>query len=216
VKEDVNSAIIFDFDGTIADSFLIALSITYELVHREPLPDEDISRLRSMSLIQVLRELRIPPWRVPFLLRRIRRRMSGRMDEIMIIPGIGEIIKALSEEHKLFILSSNSAANVRVFLQRFGIEGCFSGIYGNVSPLRKASKLLKLVRENSLSIRDAWYVGDEARDIKAAHLACLKSAAVTWGYSNIHALKSHQPDKLVFSPDELMRCFVNNELPKNA
>lgn len=205
-----SGAIIFDFDGTIADSFLIMLDVVYELVHHEPLPQEDVSRLRGMTAFGLLRELRVPLWRIPFLVGRVRRHMKVRMDEVGIIPGLAEALKVLQKKYTLFVLSANSASNVRIFLRRFGIEGCFSDVYGGVGPFRKASALGRLTHQKGLHAVDTWYVGDEAWDVRAARRVGMKSVAVTWGYNNIRQLNLSHPDALVFDVDELVRCFENN------
>ena len=206
-KDNTGEAIIFDFDGTIADSFLTTLQVIYKATHHEALPDEDISRLRSMNLYQLSRALRIPWWRLVFLTRRVRRLMQSEMKGIILIPGMDVAIKTLSKQYKLFILSSNSTTNVKAFLHSNEIDNYFDGIFGDANPLSKRRKLSELIERNGLSKQHSWYVGDEARDIKAAKLVGIKSIAVTWGYSNIHVLKGQQPDELIFSPDELSPLF---------
>lgn len=203
-------AVVFDFDGTIADSFLTAITIAYDQVHHAPLPDEDISRLRSMSLLQATRALSIPLWHLPFLFQQVRHLLRSHITDIKPVPGIDESIQSLHEGYKLFVLSANSTTNLHVFLYAYGIEHYFSKIYGDAGALRKERQLAKLLHENTIIASDAWYVSDEARDIKAAHRVGMKAAAVTWGYSNIHVLKKAEPDCLAFTPDELVRCIANN------
>jgi len=207
----MSKTIIFDFDGTIADSFLIALDVLYGLTHRDrPLPEEDISRLRGMSNREVLQELHIPLWRVPLLLIGARRRLHTRLGEIGLIPGIDDSLRNLHQRYKLFVLSSNSFDNIESFLIRFGIRNYFVGIYSSAHPLWKERKLKKLLQDQCLVPHDVWYVGDEAQDIVAAHKVGLNSVAVAWGYNNVHALESQHPEALVFNPDELTRCFYDN------
>lgn len=207
VKQEV---VIFDFDGTVADSLMASLAVLYEVTHGAPLPKEDISRLRGMTIIRVLHELKVPLWRAVFLLRRARARFLYHMDQVALVPGMDNIVRSLAEQHKLFILSSNNEANVRLFLKRVGLETCFAQIYGNAKPWQKKRALRKLLRVEHLIPRDAWYVGDQIWDIRAAHAVSMRAVAVTWGFSNLRVLKSSRPDALVFTPDELLRCFTNN------
>ena len=202
------SAIVFDFDGTIADSFMVAVETLFELTHREPLPDEDITRLRAMSTRELLRALHVPLWQVPFLAWRARRKLRGRLASIDLIPGIDDAIRRLSRDHQLFVLSSNSAENVHIFLARFGIAACFADIIGNASPLYKQGPLRRLLRRNRLAAGKVWYVGDETRDVDAARRAGVQVVAVSWGYNDIGALERHHPDALVFTPEELVAQFV--------
>lgn len=201
------AAIVFDFDGTIADSFPVALHIAHELFGWR-FSKDDISRLRGMKTRQILHELRVPLWRAPFLAARIRRRMVARMDQIPIIPGLDESIRRLAGRYKLFVLSSNSAANVRTFLRRYDIDAPFAAVYGSMLPWHKARVLRRLMRRHGLVKADVRYVGDTDMDIAAAHHAGTAAVAVAWGYSNIHVLQRHHPEALVFTPDELEEYFM--------
>ncbi len=204
-------SIIFDFDGTLADSLYATLRVLYELIHREPLPPEDVSRLRGMTLVQVLRQLKIAPWRALFMKEKVHNAMRDRMDDVALIPGVDEMIKALSADYQLFIASSNDAANVQIFLQRFELKRYFTGVYGDANPLRKARLLRKVIAENSLDSKRTWYVGDQPWDMRAAHRAHVHAAAVAWGFSNLHVLKATRPEVLAFSPGELVEYVHAHE-----
>jgi phosphoglycolate phosphatase-like HAD superfamily hydrolase len=205
----VTKAIIFDFDGTLADSFSVMLQILHTLIRRK-LVKEDISRLRGMRSRDVLRELHISPWRALFLSAKVRHLMSDRMNEIPLIPGIDQALRVLAHSYPLYILSANSVANAREFLTRNHIADVFSGVYGGVQPWMKRGALKKILKERKLNVGDVWYVGDGYLDVKAAHRAGMKAVAVAWGYSNIHVLESCHPEALVFSSEELVEHFVRN------
>ena len=208
LETDTRPAIIFDFDGTLVDSLYTTLTVLYELIHRQALPMEDISRLRGMSMTQVLRQLKVPLWRALFLRDKVHAAMRDRMDGIALIPGMDELVHELAGTHRLFVASSNDAANVQIFLQRFNLKATFEGVYGGANPLLKARLLRRIIRDNKLDARSAWYIGDQSWDITAAHRAGMRAAAVAWGFSNLHVLKARKPDTLAFSPDELARALT--------
>lgn len=201
--------IVFDFDGTLADTFVLALTIFCELTHRKSMPDEDVSRLRDMSPRALMAELKIHLWQIPLLGWRTRRMLAKRLHTIKLVPDISEAIRQLSRNYHLFILTTNSASNVRSVLARLNIADQFVGIYGNAGILHKEHSLRRLLRQNQLSAKDVWYIGDEVRDIEAAHHVGMPVMAVSWGFNNIASLERHHPDKLVFSPDELVSHFEN-------
>jgi phosphoglycolate phosphatase len=211
MTETKQGVIVFDFDGTLVDSFPVALDIFYEITHTQALEQTDMMRLRSMTMLQVAKDLRIPIYAIPFLLVRGRRIMRRRMHDVHLIAGMESAISELYKTHKLFILSSNSAHNITLILKRYKLTGYFSGVYGSVPLLGKARALRRLLRQNSLDSAQTWYVGDEARDIEAARKNNLSSIAVSWGYNNIHVLQQHQPTVLVFTTEELMSSFKNNK-----
>lgn len=200
------SAIILDFDGTIADSFLAVVQVAHDISHRR-LSDDDISYLRRLSGKDMLRALHIPLWRAFFIVAKIRRRLSKHIDTIEIIDGMDQTIRVLAKHHDLYVLSSNSLGNLSSFLRRYKIDSCFASVSGSVTPWRKARVLKKLARTNHLVPHDTWYVGDTDLDIRAAHRAGMRSAAVTWGFNNVHALEAQKPDVLIFRPDELVTHF---------
>ena len=97
-KEKSKAAIIFDFDGTIADSFLTTIQVIYKATHHTILPDEDITRLRSLNMYQLSRALHIPWWRLLFLTKRVRKLMRDEMKGITLVPGMDTAIKSLSSK----------------------------------------------------------------------------------------------------------------------
>lgn len=205
--DDVRPPVVFDFDGTIADSFLAVLRELYMAVRHRPLPPEDVERLRHHSLLQALRQLQIPWWRALVAARGVRSRMASDMGTISPIQGIADVIRKLAETHELFILSSNDALNVRSFLELHGLAACFVDVRGDADPLRKAPGLRSLVREHQLNVKTAWYVGDQPWDVRAAHNVGMKAAAVTWGYSTEASLKQQHPEVVVMRASELLTLF---------
>lgn len=205
--EHERSPIVFDFDGTLADSLAVSLAILYELTHRQPLPKEDMSQLRGMGAIRLLHQLRVPLWRSLFLAARARKQMDTYMKKMELVPGMEKAVHALARQHKLFILTSNNVTNVQAFLEHYGLTEHFADIVGMARPWRKERALQQLAAAHGLHAADVWYVGDRAWDVRAAHRAGMKAAAVTWGFSNVHVLKDSRPDALVFMPDELIELF---------
>jgi phosphoglycolate phosphatase len=203
------STIIFDFDGTIADSFVLAMAIAHELAGwAEPLPAAEIRRLRGMSLLKVAEDLKIRPWKIPFLVARGRAQMRAKMPEVDAFHGMPEAIKALHDAgHDLYIMSSNSAQNIELFLERYKMNQEFIKISGSVGLFGKARVLKKIIKQNSLDQSDTFYVGDEVRDIEAAKRAGIRIISVAWGYNNEAVLVAHQPDFMVRKPLEIPKLF---------
>src|SRR6185312_4068894 len=105
----ISEAIVFDFDGTIADSFQAVVSELYKAVHHKPVAAGEIDRLRHQSLMQTLRTLRISWWRALLVARSVRARMIRDMGSISPVQGITEAVRTLAGTRTLFILSSNDA-----------------------------------------------------------------------------------------------------------
>lgn len=205
----MKKAVIFDFDGTIVDNFQLAVEIFYEVTDRQnPLTSGEINRLRSLSLVQVAVELGVPFWKGPYLLFRGRRILGKRITQAKLVAGMPELIKKLHRRYDLYIVSSNSQANIEKVLSKHDLSKYFKGIYGKSRWRSKRRILRRICRRRGYTSAKTCYVGDETRDIDAAHHAGLKSIAVAWGYNNIRALNRHHPEKIVFEPSEIHEYLV--------
>jgi len=204
-NEVVTKAIIFDFDGTIADSFEVFVHAIEVVLKRKPFTTSDIKELRQYSMPEVMKRLNIKKWQLPMLVMKGRREVDRRMDDVTIFKDMPEVLKKLSENGcKLYIVSSHTPEGIETFLDKYHISQYFSGIYGNVSLLGKAKTLKKLQREHELTSNECVFVGDEVRDIQAARKAGMKCIAVSWGFNAPNALKAHHPTVLASSPADLI------------
>lgn len=205
----MKSVVIFDFDGTIVDSFTMAINIMYKLKPRWPImPKGEVERLRGMAMMRVAQELKIPAWEIPFLLIRGRKTMNQMLGDLKIVKGMDETIRQLhTAGHPLYVVSSNSRKNISSVLERYKLLDCFTDIHGSVPLLGKTRAIKRLSKKLNRHGEEVYYVGDEARDIKAAQAAGVHAIAVSWGYNNIHILSEQKPAALVFDPAELTRVI---------
>lgn len=198
--------IIFDFDGTIADSMPLVVDIARGLLPNVNLSDASIAHLRNLPPKQIIKASKLSYVKIPRMLVRGKRILSKRLDEIPIADSLDKTISRLhDQDYKLYVVSSNSETNIRLFLDKYHIKHYFRAIYGNVGLFSKAQTLKKVIRWQKLSPDECLYVGDEVRDIEAAKKVGIKVAAVTWGFSGKKILKSYNPDFLVNNPDELIK-----------
>ncbi|HEX3568089.1 MAG TPA: HAD-IA family hydrolase [Candidatus Saccharimonadales bacterium] len=199
------ATIIFDFDGTLANSFALILATFHEITGRSKMvTPEEVVRLRHMPLLKAAEELHLPAWRVPFLVIKGRRAMRTRMDEVLPFGGIAEALETLHNDgYRLFIMSSNSTQNVRNFLKAHHLNTYFERVYGGVGLFGKARALKRVLRANRLDVNTCMYVGDEPRDIEGARRVGMLCIAVTWGFNTADLLKQHYPYVLVDEPEKL-------------
>ena len=202
------AAIIFDMDGTIADSFDYVADFMASEAGLGTLSAEQKKELRGLSMVGMARKLGYKWWQGPMLFFKGRRRMHQAIKNLKSFAGIPELIRKLhAEGHQLFVLSTNSLSNVRYFLHQQKIHKYFLEIYGGVGVFSKAPALRELLREQSLDINQAVYVGDEQRDVEAAKAIGMRAIAVTWGFADRNNLKALKPAALADTPAELMRIL---------
>ena len=196
-------AVIFDYDGTLADSFELSVRVAGAILGRHFSADE-ITDLRQHSMREVIKILRIRAWQLPRLLARGRRELDRRQDEIPVFDGIPGELRALhSLGYQLYIVSSHSTQGIEVFLRRHGIDQYIDRVYGNVGLFGKQRVIKKLQRQFHLRSDECVYVGDEVRDIEAAAQCGMACLAVTWGFNAAQVLGGHHPQALIEKPQDL-------------
>jgi len=204
----MSQALIFDFDGTIADTFDLSLQIgrgILDSLKLHHLSEETIVHFRNRPFRETIRNLKIPLHKLPRLLIRVRRGIHDHIDEIKPFDGIRDMLLDL-KSHSTFmgIVTSNSEENVNRFLDRFDLRIFNSGAYS--SAIRgKASKMRRLIRKNNLAKETTIYIGDTTDDIDACRKVGIKVAAVTWGYNTREVLEQSKPDFLIERVEDLSR-----------
>jgi phosphoglycolate phosphatase len=211
--------IIFDFDGTIADTFPVVLEIFHHVSRRQVELTADESRvfrglafrqIKGKAMLHHAAQLHVPWWRVPFLFLVCREILKSRMRDVAAMPGMPELIKVLHDQgDTLAIVSSNSAANIEVFLRKEHLRSYFSHIYGGIRSSQKAVVLGRMKNRAPEQYEDAWLIGDEGRDIRAAHLAGMKSAAVLWGYNEAEQLEAERPTFIAEDSQQLLKALTD-------
>jgi HAD superfamily hydrolase (TIGR01662 family) len=202
--------IIFDFDGTLADSFSEVVKI-YRMLSREyglgEVKEEDIPNLRKISSRDFIKKFNFSLWRLPFLLRRGKKEFYKIMPAISLFPGIREMLAELKAKGcVLGILSSNSEENIKKFLSNNQVEA-FDFIHAENNLFGKDKALKRIIKKYKFDSEDVFYVGDETRDIEAAKKCGIKMISVSWGFNDREILKKYNPDYLIDSPKELIKIF---------
>jgi phosphoglycolate phosphatase len=198
---------IFDFDGTLANTFPLFLDTLGDLAarHNFTMPVQtDVDKLRGSSAKEILRELQLPLWRVPKVLTDFRDVMRQRINEIRPFDGIIDALQTLADRKlMLAVATSNSLANVETVLgdaliNRFATLECGATLFG------KARRLHRVLQATHMEKADAIYIGDEIRDADAARKIGIPFGAVAWGYTDLRAMLPLQPDAIFKAPEDLL------------
>lgn len=206
--------IIFDFDGTLADSAPIIRAIYAEVASKNRLKvmtDEDYAMLRRGSLRDARKWSGIRFWQYPVLIRNIRKLMKLESEKVTLFPGIIELVGELRTDGlDLYILSRNSSDTIRSVLERHGLQDELQILDRRKRALgSKAAVINKLIQQKKYDRQSIWMIGDEVRDIRAAKRARVNSIAVTWGLQDTSILQRYNPTHLVNTVKELRQILKN-------
>ena len=199
---------IFDFDGTLADTFPFFLSVFNQIADLHGFRRIDLARahdLRHYGTREMMRHVGMPMWKLPLASRSFTDLMKQNTDGIALFDGVDAALRVLHANGvRLAVVSSNSEHNVRKVLgpdlSALVVSfDCGASIFG------KASRIRAALRQGGIAPADAIYVGDQGTDAEAAHKAGVAFGAVHWGYAAIEALRTHAPVTEFDSTASLLR-----------
>jgi len=207
--------IIFDFDGTLADTLEPLLAITNRLAAEFNYPSLDleaVQNLQKLSTREIIRQSRIPPLKIPFLLRRLKADLHKEIHQVNVFPGIPQALKSLHQEgHQLGIVTSNSTENVNVFLRAHQLNDLFDFVHSGTTIFGKHRIIRRILRQRNIDQSSVLYVGDETRDIESAGKLPIQIASVTWGFNTRQVLAQFNPDYLLDTPADLVHIMSKNQ-----
>lgn len=202
---------IFDFDGTLADSrawFTANLNKVAARFDFRQVDATELEALRTATTREIISALQVPLWKLPFIARHMRELAVRDAAEITLFSGVESALSELKRQGALLaIVSSNSEAHVRSTLgdklsTTISFYSCHAALFGKAAKLRHVLKLSRARPERTI------FIGDETRDIEAAHVVGIRSAAVLWGYAAPAALRRMRPSWTLEQPDEIA-CLLD-------
>jgi HAD superfamily hydrolase (TIGR01549 family) len=197
--------LLFDFDGTIADTLDISIECAnivskkhgYKLMNRKIIMEKGIGYM--------VKQWNIPPWKLLIFMKELKALTDQRKSEIKAFKGISLVIKKLKAKTKIGIITTNSEKIVNEVLKKNNISVDF--IIANSSLFGKHALIKKALRHYEAEKNNTIYIGDEIRDIEASKKAGIRIACVSWGYNSETMLKKLKPDYLLRKPSELLKII---------
>nr|WP_269141394.1 HAD-IA family hydrolase [Sphingomonas sp. IC-56] len=209
--------VIFDFDGTLSDSGHFFMSVADQLAERfnfRRVCPAEAELLRHKSSREVIAYLGIPRWKMPLIARHLRNLVLRDAHRIELFPGTPDLLEKLDETGvKIALVTSNSERNARLILgdqhiARIDLFACGSSLFGKARKFRHVLKKLGIAPDQALA------VGDETRDIDAAHEVGARAGAVLWGYASEAVLSAHRPDVLFAEPEDILDYVRRHRSPR--
>ncbi len=200
------TTLIFDFDGTIADTLELHRTIFNQLsqkYHHALIDRADIEQLRNLGLRDFLKKMDIPFYKIPVLIRE-GQTIAQTLPVALPITGIEPVLAKLSESFSLGIVTSNKQDYCQRFLQHHQLDSYFDFVVAEKDVFGKAHKLKRVLKERHLQPSEVVYIGDEVRDIEAAHTVPMPVIGVAWGFNSEAALQAAGSDLISSSPQDLL------------
>jgi len=184
-------AVVFDFDGTLVDSFediARAANHSLEVLGFPTYSLEQVKRCVGRGLENLMRSL-LPPGSNGILeeaVRELRRYYADHpFDYSTVYPGVSELLDWLGEHHLLrAVLSNKTDPFVQIICENLGLSTRMEEIHGHRDefPLKPDPASLNwILSRHGISPCDTLMVGDHLPDLELSQRAGTQFCAVTYG-----------------------------------
>ncbi len=191
------SAVLFDFDGTIADTgkgIFECLDYACESLGKPKLTEEKRRMFIGPPLFDSFTSLvGCNPEEAEFAIMKYREQYNrGSMLHLEFYEGIIDLFDELKNVGiKTAVCSSKPAPFVIKILEHYGLRekvSCISCPGKDGAKMSKEEMINGAVKELAVNKEDTLMVGDRKYDIEGAAAAGVKSAGVTYGYGTAEEL----------------------------
>lgn len=205
--------IIFDFDGTLADTVPVMLTLVQEMAkevgYNKRITQEDLEWVRDHELKDIPRKFGIPWIKIPLLLLKGRDLLNKQMYSVPPCKGILEMLEKLKNKgFTLAVLSSNRRDSIQEFIVKHNLTPFFDFVHSELNIFGKDKALLSLLKQHNMPIEESIYVGDETRDAEACKKINLDCISVTWGLNSPQVLQKFGARYIVDTPSQLVKLLL--------
>lgn len=199
---------LFDFDGTLADSFPFFLSVFNVIADQHGFRRIDTARagqFRHWGIRRMMAHVGLPAWKLPVVARSFMGMMKENAHTIPLFDGVDDALRHLAARGvQLAVVSSNAEYNVRQVLGP-ELAGLVTRFECGMSVFGKASRIRAVLRDSGVAAQAAIYIGDQDTDAEASRKAGVAFGAVHWGYATIEALREAGSVEEFVTPHDLRR-----------
>jgi len=210
----MRALVLFDFDGTLADTaFDLAAAANLQRAYRSlpPLPYEALRPHAShgaRGLLKAALDLsaesdQYEPVREQFL-RDYARIMN---EHTALFPGVHELLERLQAQGFTWgIVTNKTEVLTAPMVRHLGLhEHCRVVVCGDTTPHTKPhpAPLLHAADRAGLSPAQSLYIGDDARDIQAGKAAGMATIAAGYGYCSLDDPARWGADAVARAPSDL-------------
>lgn len=202
---------IFDFDGTLADSFPFFIQVFNQLAEQhgfKGIAPELVPAFRHYNPRQMMGQVGMPAWKLPLVAKSFIALMRQNAGSIPLFEQVEDTLQHLARQGvTLAIVSSNAYDNVSQILGPTNTK-LFSHFECGMSIFGKSPRIQKVLKQTGLPRHETIYIGDQVSDLEAARKVKIAFGAVAWGYGAIESLREHAPEEEFDCVSSLKRIAV--------
>jgi 2-phosphoglycolate phosphatase len=214
-------AALFDFDGTLADSFAAITASTNHVraaYGLPPLSDCEVRRFVGYGLAHLMRTL-VPVAPVEEAIARYREHHGPAMlRDTRLMPGVAETVAELARRgYRMAVCSNKRVEFTRQLVEALGLGPRFVAVLGpdDVNDRAKPDPAMLLAGLDRLGVtpNQAVYVGDMAVDVQTARAAGLPVWLVPGGAPGWEQAVAAGPDRVLSGFAELLELLPDLSRP---
>jgi pyrophosphatase PpaX len=214
------SCILFDLDGTLADTIELIIFCFRETLRMLGLPPRsDAQILSEIGRPLHLQARDIDPERAEEIFTLYQRLYEQHHDELVReFPGIRESVAGLAGRgYRLGIVTSKRSSSAGPDLEYFRLEPFFEVVMTADDTSRHKphpEPVLEALRRLGVPPAEATFIGDSPYDLRCAHAAGVLAGAVAWGPFSREVLQAERPDYWIADPPALLSLFPGPARPR--
>lgn len=212
-------AVLFDLDGTLADTapdLAAAMNRVRVAQGLAPTPYEVLRPVASAGARGLIgaafgmtpEDKGYDELRVAFL----DRYEAAIADNTTLFEGVDQLLRSLESLGLSWGIVTNKAARFTdLLVPQIGLSHASCVISGDTTPHSKPhpEPLFEAARRLSLLPAECWYVGDDLRDIQAGQAAGMITIAAAWGYCGHAEPVTWEADALAPTPLDVIELIRN-------
>lgn len=197
---------IFDFDGTLADTFEGIVRTVRATLEKMGLPDQPDDKIRCAIGLPLAESLKmagdIPDERIQEAVSTYRSTFDIIAPKYVLpFPGVIETLHSLNDSGvRLAIATSRGTNSLTLFLKEFGVFDLFSEMVtasDGIIAKPKPDMVLHLLEVSGCDKDETLVIGDTTFDLMMGAGAGCRTCGVTWGNHTREMLATAAPDYVI-------------------
>jgi len=214
-------AVIFDMDGTVADTLasIAGFGNAALTAHGYPALDVELYRQLVGNGADVLMRRMLTAAGADYTedtVKALRKTYDALYEAdptklVVPYPGIPELLRTIRADGVKTAILSNKPDNMTCFIAAALFPGLFDIVHGQRAAFPKKpdpTAVLLLCEELGVTPAECLYVGDSGVDMQTGKNAGIVTAGVTWGFRGAEELQANGADFLAHTAEDLLSLIM--------